>query len=140
MWRASSGSAHDDFGGPAESYLAGTRSREMEMGYVDIYLLPVPEGRLDDYREQATSFGTIVKEYGGLSYREFRADDAAGGFAVNAGLIMTAAVAEFESRAHRDDVMGKVMADPRVVAMTEGEDIADMSAMRYGGFETFVEP
>jgi uncharacterized protein YbaA (DUF1428 family) len=37
-------------------------------------------------------------------------------------------------------VMGKVMEDPRVVAMTEGEQLADMSAMRYGGFETFVAP
>jgi uncharacterized protein YbaA (DUF1428 family) len=55
---------------------------------------------------------------------------------------MTAAVAEFDSRAHRDDVMDKVMKDPRVVAMTEDEDdqIADMGAMRYGGFETFVDP
>jgi uncharacterized protein YbaA (DUF1428 family) len=33
-----------------------------------------------------------------------------------------------------------VIKDPRVVAMTGGEQLADMSAMRYGGFETFVEP
>jgi uncharacterized protein YbaA (DUF1428 family) len=112
----------------------------MGQGYVDIYLLPVPDERLDEYREQATSFGAIVKEYGGLGYREFRADDPEGGFATDDGLTMTAAVAEFESREHRDEVMGKVMKDPRVVAMTEAEQIADMNAMRYGGFETFVEP
>jgi uncharacterized protein YbaA (DUF1428 family) len=110
------------------------------MGYVDIYLLPVRDDRLNDYAEQATSFGAIVKEYGGLGYREFRADDVEGGFAADDGLTMTAAIAEFESREHRDEVMGKVMEDPRVVAMTEGEQLADMSAMRYGGFETFVEP
>jgi uncharacterized protein YbaA (DUF1428 family) len=55
----------------------------MGQGYVDIYLLPVRADRLDEYREQAMTFGAIVKEYGG---------------------------------------------------------IADMSAMRYGGFETFVNP
>jgi uncharacterized protein YbaA (DUF1428 family) len=110
------------------------------MGYVDIYLLPVREERLDEYRDQATSFGAIVKEYGGLGYREFRADDVEHGFATDDGLTMTAAVAEFESREHRDEVMGKVMEDPRVVAMSEGDQIADMSAMQYGGFETFVEP
>jgi uncharacterized protein YbaA (DUF1428 family) len=41
----------------------------MGQGYVDIYLLPVPEDRLDEYRHHATTFGRIVKEYGGLSYR-----------------------------------------------------------------------
>ena len=110
------------------------------MGYVDIYLLPVPDERLGEYSEQATIFGAIVKEYGGLGYREFRAEDVGEGFAAGEGLTMTAAVAEFDSRAHRDEVMGKVMEDPRVVAMSGGEQITDLSAMRYGGFETFVEP
>jgi uncharacterized protein YbaA (DUF1428 family) len=114
----------------------------MAAGYVDIYLLPVREDRLGEYSEQATTFGAIVKEYGGRGYREFRADDVGEGFATEDGLTMTAAVAEFDSRAHRDDVMDKVMKDPRVVARTEDEDeqIADMGAMRYGGFETFVDP
>jgi len=49
-------------------------------------------------------------------------------------------VAEFESRAHRDEVMDKVMKDPRVTDMVAGEQIADMSRMRYGGFQTFVNP
>ena len=111
----------------------------MGQGYVDIYLLPVPEDRIDDYREQALVFGAVVKEHGGLSYREFRGDDVEGGFSVEDGLVMTAAVAEFETRAHRDEVMEKVMQDPRVTAMTDGEDITDMSRMRYGGFETFVD-
>ncbi len=44
-------------------------------GYVDIYLLPVPERHLEAYREQATTFGTVAKEHGALGYREFRADD-----------------------------------------------------------------
>ena len=112
----------------------------MGAAYVDIYLLPVRDERLDVYREQATTFGTIVKEYGGLSYREFRADDPEGGFDTDDGLTMTAALVEFESRQHRDEVMGNVMKDPRVVEMSEAEQIADMSTMRYGGFETFVEP
>jgi uncharacterized protein YbaA (DUF1428 family) len=112
----------------------------MGEGYVDIYLLPVPEDRLDEYREHATTFGRIVKEYGGLNYREFRSDDAEGGFAVEDGLVMTAAVAEFESRDHRDEVMGKVMQDDRVTGNTDADQITDMSRMRYGGFETFVDP
>jgi uncharacterized protein YbaA (DUF1428 family) len=110
------------------------------MSYVDIYILPVRTDRLGEYSEVATTFGEIVKEYGGRAYREFRADDVGEGFSAGEGLTMTAALAEFDSREHRDEVMEKVLKDPRVVAMTEGEELADMSAMRYGGFETFVEP
>ena len=111
----------------------------MAVGYVDLYLLPVPEDNLDAYARQATRFGEVAVEHGALSYREFRGDDLGEGFAVEDGRLLTAAVAEFRSRAHRDEVMSRVMADPRVKAMMdEGEDLADMGQMRYGGFETFV--
>jgi uncharacterized protein YbaA (DUF1428 family) len=109
-------------------------------GYVDIYLLPVPEKNLEAYRQQATTFGTVAKERGALSYREFRGDDLDDKLKVPDGEILTAAVAEFESRAHRDAVMEKVMKDPRVTEMVEGEQIANMGQMRYGGFQTFVNP
>jgi uncharacterized protein YbaA (DUF1428 family) len=129
------------FGADARPDLQTTTTEDdMGAGYVDIYLLPVREERLGEYSEQATIFGAIVKEYGGLRYREFRADDVEEGFATDDGFTMTAAVVDFDSRAHRDEVMEKVIKDPRVAAMTEGEQLADMSAMRYGGFETFVEP
>jgi uncharacterized protein YbaA (DUF1428 family) len=107
-------------------------------GYVDIYLLPIPATKVDEYVEQAMTFGTVAREHGALSYREFRADDVGDGFATSDGQLLTAAVVEFNSREHRDDVMGKVMSDPRVTAMASAEQIADMSQMRYGGFETFV--
>ena len=108
--------------------------------YVDIYLLPVPEANIGAYAEQATTFATVAKEHGALSYREFRGDDLDGFIKPDDGEIMTAAVAEFESRAHRDEVMGKVMEDPRVKELIEAEQLAEMSKMRYGGFETFVDP
>ena len=111
-------------------------------GYVDIYLLPIPEGNIDAYREQAQAFGSVAKEHGALRYREFRADDLGEGFtaAAGEGNLLTAAVVDFESREHRDEVMEKVMSDERIEAMHEpSKDIADMSQMRYGGFATFVE-
>jgi uncharacterized protein YbaA (DUF1428 family) len=109
-------------------------------GYVDIYLLPIPARNVDAYQQQATVFGEVVKEHGALSYREFRGDDLGEGMGVEDGELLTAAVVDFESRAHRDDVMGKVMEDPRVAELVAGEQLADMSRMRYGGFETFVNP
>lgn len=110
----------------------------MAEGYVDIYLLPVPERNVEEYTRQATLFGQVAVEHGALSYREFRADDMGDGFAVDDGQLLTAAVAEFDSRAHRDEVMGAVMEDPRVKEVMDGEQLADMSLMRYGRFETFV--
>ncbi|MBA3261225.1 MAG: DUF1428 family protein [Thermoleophilaceae bacterium] len=109
-------------------------------GYVDIYILPVPENNLEAYRQQATTFGTVAKEHGALSYREFRGDDLDDNLKVPDGELLTVAVAEFESRAHRDEVMDKVMKDSQVTEIVEGEQIADMGQMRYGGFQTFVNP
>ena len=109
-------------------------------GYVDIYLLPVPTGSLDAYEQQATAFGQVAKEHGALSYREFLGDDLAEGFEAAEGQTLTAAVVEFRSRAHRDEVMEKVMADPRVKEQTDQPEITDMKQMKYGGFQTFVNP
>lgn len=107
--------------------------------YVDLYLLPVPADRLDAYREQATVFGRVAREHGALSYREFLGDDLGEGLTVEDGMALTAAVAEFTSRAHRDEVMARVMADERVTALlAEGESVTDMARMRYGGFSTLV--
>jgi uncharacterized protein YbaA (DUF1428 family) len=107
--------------------------------YVDIYLLPVPEANLDAYRQQATAFGEVATEHGALSYREFLGDDLGESLAVTEGTVLTAAVAEFESREHRDEVMERVLNDPRVVRLIEGEQVADMDRMRYGGFRVFVD-
>lgn len=116
----------------------GSATTATVVGYVDIYMLPVPEKNLDAYRQQATRFGKVAKEHGALSYREFLGDDLGDNLTARDGEVLTAAVAEFTSRAHRDEVMDKVMKDPRVTEMTDDEQIADMGQMRYGGFETFV--
>ena len=115
---------------------------ETVVKYVDIYLLPVPERNIEPYKAQATRFGQVAREHGALSYREFRGDDLDARFTADRaeGEMLTAAVAEFRSREHRDEVMAKVMEDPRITELVGGEELADMSRMRYGGFETLVEP
>jgi uncharacterized protein YbaA (DUF1428 family) len=95
-------------------------------GYVDVYLLPVPEANLEPYRQQATTFGAVDKEHGALSYREFRGDDVGESLRVPDGRVLTVAVAEFDSRSHRDEVMAKVMEDPRVTKMLEGALAVDV--------------
>jgi uncharacterized protein YbaA (DUF1428 family) len=106
--------------------------------YVDLYLLPVPRTNLDAYRDQALGFGSVVKEHGALSYRELLADDPRENLPVEDGVVMTAAVAEFRSREHRDEVMAAVMCDPRVEAFERTPQLADMGRMSYGGFTAFV--
>ncbi len=107
-------------------------------GYVDIYLLPIPERNVAAYQQQATLFGKVAREYGALSYREFRADDLGDSLKVADGDLLTAAVVDFKSRAHRDEVMAKVMTDARVEQLIDAEQLADMNRMSYGGFQTFV--
>lgn len=110
-------------------------------GYVDLYLLPVPAEKMEEYRDLAMIFGGVAKEHGALSYREFRGDDLDAGFTAAAadGQVLTAAVVDFESRSHRDEVMAKVMEDPRIKAMMDVDPVTDMEQMRYGGFKTFVD-
>jgi len=107
-------------------------------GYVDIYLLPIPARNVTAYQQQATLFGKVAREYGALRYREFRGDDLDDSLQVGEGDLLTAAVVDFRSREHRDEVMAKVMGDERVAQLVDDDPLADMNLMRYGGFETFV--
>ena len=103
--------------------------------YVDLYLLPVARDRIEAYREQALAYGALVREHGGLACREWVADgEGDGNLPVADGLVQTSAVAELSSRAHRDEVMERVEADPRTDALTSGEQPADMEQVRHGGF------
>lgn len=116
------------------------------MTYIDLYLLPVPTENLTAYIEQAQTFGNAVKQYGGLSYGEFKTDPDGEGnesyaklIPLKPGEVLTTATATFSSKQHRDEVMSKVMADEQVKALMKQTDIADMSRMAYGGFEQFVD-
>lgn len=115
-------------------------------GYIDLYLLPVPTKNVAPYRRQATIFGRIAREYGALNYREFMGDDLfpkgvvslTRAVKLGRGEVLTAAVAEFRSRSHRNQVMKKVLNDPRTKEMMKEKPLANMKKMYYGGFNTFV--
>lgn len=116
------------------------------MSYVDGFVLAVPNAEFDAYRKQAQLAKTVWMEHGALSYVEAKADDVPQGevtsfpMAVKQGEDETIlfAFVTYKSRRQRDDVMKKVMDDPR---MREGmENIpAYMKRMIYGGFEVFIE-
>lgn len=118
----------------------------MKKNYADLYLLPLPQKNLLKYKKLATQFGKMAIEHGALAYREFQADDlrAKGCLpftqAVKLGKseILIAAVVDFKSRTHRDQVMKKMFKDPRMDDMMQDKPLADMSKMYYGGFSVIV--
>ena len=118
------------------------------MAYVDGFVLPVPKGNVEKYREIATKAGKIWREHGALEYRECVADDVKSGeltsFPQSVQLkddeTVVFAYIVFESRAHRDEVNAKVMSDPRLADMMDPKGMPfDGKRMFWGGFEGLVE-
>lgn len=116
--------------------------------YVDGFVVPVPRARLDEYRRLARKAGKIWREYGALEYVECVADDVDPGkltsFPRSVKLkpdeIVVFAWIVYRSRAQRDRIMEKVMADPRLAAMGDPANMPfDARRMFWGGFKTLVE-
>jgi uncharacterized protein YbaA (DUF1428 family) len=114
------------------------------MSYVDGFILAVPKTNLDTYKEMARKAGEVWKEFGALQYVECTADDVAYGEVTSFPRAVQASEDEvvvfswviYESRARRDEVLAKVMNDPR----TKGQDMPfDGRRMIYGGFQPFLE-
>jgi uncharacterized protein YbaA (DUF1428 family) len=114
--------------------------------YVDGFVLAVPKQNLDKYKDMARKASEVWKEYGALDYVECVADDVPYGEvtsfprAVQAkdDEIVVFSWATYKDRASRDDVMKKVMADPRMQG-EEYKTVFDGKRMIFGGFEPFIE-
>ena len=115
------------------------------MSYVDGYLLPVPKKHLAAYKRLAGKAGKIWREHGALDYRESAGDDLAVKFGLpftrlvkpKAGETVVFSWIVFKSRAHRDRVNARVMADKRLQKMPKVMPF-DIKRMSYGGFKTLV--
>lgn len=91
------------------------------MAYVDGFVLPVPKDKLDAYRKLARKAGKIWKEYGALEYVECVADDVQPGkltsfpqaVKLKPDEVVVFSWIVYASRAQRDKINAKVMADPR---------------------------
>lgn len=116
------------------------------MPYADCFVVPVPKKNLEKYREMAKNSAAVWKEHGALEYREWVADDVKPGevtsFPQSVKLkddeIVVFSYAVYKSRAHRDEVMGKVMEDLRMKGMDPASFPFDGKRMFFGGFEAFV--
>ncbi len=119
--------------------------------YVDGFVLPVPDDKLDTYREMAQAAGELWVEHGALEYFEGVGDDMdpdMGPMSVrqfprvaqtdgDESVVFSFIV--FKSRDHRDTVNEKVMADTEKDPEAAAKEMPfEMERMAYGGFRSIV--
>ncbi len=118
------------------------------MSYVDGFVVPVPKKNLDAYRKLARKAGKVWKEHGALAYVECVGDDVPPGkltsfdksVKLKAGEVVAFSWIVYKSRAQRDRINKKVMADPRLADMMDPKQLPfDGKRMIFGGFKTIVE-
>jgi alkaline phosphatase len=120
--------------------------------YVDGFVLVVPKNKVAMYRKMATEGRDMWMKYGALDYKECMGDDLnpnmGGMLALTFPKMIKAKKNEtvwfsyitFKSRAHRDQVNKKVMAEMhKDVEKQKNMSVPfDMKRMAYGGFEVVV--
>lgn len=116
--------------------------------YVDGFVLPIAKKNLAAYRKMALTAAKVWKRHGALSYCEAVLDDAGGEFclpftklaAAKRGETVVLAYITYKSRAHRDRVSKKVMADPELAACCDAKNMPfDVQRMAFSGFSAIVE-
>jgi uncharacterized protein YbaA (DUF1428 family) len=117
------------------------------MPYVDGFIVAVPKKNQQAYVRMARKSGKVWRDHGALDYREWVADDVKVGkrtsFPRSVKLKPDETVVfswiTYKSRAHRDRVNKKVMADKRLADMMNPKTLPfDAKRMIYGGFESLV--
>jgi uncharacterized protein YbaA (DUF1428 family) len=123
--------------------LGAKANKETEMPYVDGFVIPVKKDKVEVYKAHARKAGEVWMELGALSFVECVGDDVPYGQltsfprAVQAGddEVVIFSWIVYKSRADRDAIMEKVMADPRL----KGDMPFDGKRMIFGGFDVIVE-
>ena len=113
--------------------------------YVDGFVVPVPEGKRDAYRELASKMAKVFRQHGATRVIEAIADDVNRGKvtdfyrAVKAedGETVVFSFIEWPDKATRDEAWGKIMSDESL--KPEGEMPFSGQRMFWGGFEKIVD-
>ena len=116
------------------------------MRYVDGYVIPVPKNNLKTYARMAGMGAKMWMKYGALDYKECVADDLQTKWGTPFSRMMKLKPGEtvvfsyivFRSRAHRDRVNAKVMAEMENMGGPQTMPF-DVKRMVYGGFKVLVE-
>ena len=117
--------------------------KEVPVPYVDGFVIPVPKDKVEAYKAHARKAGEVWMELGALSFVECVGDDVPYGELTSFPRAVQAKDDEtvifswivYRSRADRDAVMAKVMADPRIT-----RDMPfDGKRLIFGGFEMLFQ-
>ncbi len=116
------------------------------MTYVDGFIVAVPKKNMAQYRKMAKRAGKIWREHGAVSYVESVADDVPMGKITSfprsvkqkTGETVIFSWITYKSRAERNRIVKKVMADPRL-QMDNKNMPFDGKRMIYGGFKVFLD-
>lgn len=122
--------------------------------YIDGFVLVVPKGKADEYAKMAEEGRDAWMKHGALGYYECKNEDLSPqkmgsestrnfddmANATNQDDVWFSLII-FKSKAHRDEVNSKVMAEMEESYSEQSNFVApfDMTKMAYGGFEVVVE-
>lgn len=115
------------------------------MAYVDGFIVAVPKKNMAQYRKMARRAGKVWREHGATGYVECVADDVPMGKLTSFPRSVKQKPDEtvifswvtYKSRADRNRILKKVMADPRL-QMDNKNMPFDGKRMIYGGFKVFL--
>ena len=115
------------------------------MSYIDGFVIPVPEGNREAYREMSERAAAVFREHGALRLVECWGDDVPVGKLTDFHRAVQAEPGErvvfswivWPSREARDEGSRKVMADPRM-QMAPNMPF-DGKRLIYGGFELLFD-
>jgi uncharacterized protein YbaA (DUF1428 family) len=117
------------------------------MAYVDGFIVAVPKKNLAGYRKLARLGRKVWREHGAIDYKECVADDVPMGKITpfprsvkqKPGETVIFAWITYKSRADRDRINKKVMADPRLAGMDPKNMPFDAKRMIFGGFKVMID-
>ena len=115
--------------------------------YIDGFVIPVPKKQLKEYARIARIGCKVWRDHCALAYHECVGDDLnvpfglpfPKGIRVKPGETVVFSFIIYKSKAHRDHVNKKVMADPRLKDACDPKNMPfDPKRMLFGGFKSIV--
>jgi uncharacterized protein YbaA (DUF1428 family) len=130
---------------PGGSSFGRNEQKEAAMSYVDGFVIPVPKAKIEAYKAFARKAAEVWEEHGALACVECIGDDVPHGQLTSFPRAVQAKDDEivifswnvYRSRAERDAINAKVMADPRLKVL-ESDLPFDGKRLIFGGFEAFL--